>query len=264
MFKNKNIIYENANINYTVYGTGKAVVLLHGFGEDSDIWKAQIDFLTNDYLLIVPDLPGSGKSDLLQKENIEIADYATIIKLILDQEKITTCCMLGHSMGGYITLAFAEKYPKTLNALGLVHSSAYADDEAKKTIRKKAIEFIRENGSKAFLKTSIPNLFFDTVISKNDIDDLIEKGASFLSEALIQYYNAMITRTDKTAILKTFSKPILFIIGEYDQAVPFAQSMQQTHLPSISYIHIMRKSAHMSLKEESVKCNKILGEFLHY
>lgn len=264
MFENKNIIYENANINYTVYGTGKAVVLLHGFGEDSDIWKAQIDFLINDFLLIVPDLPGSGKSDLLQKENIEIADYAAIIKVILDQEKITTCCMLGHSMGGYITLAFAEKYPETLNALGLVHSSAYADDEAKKTTRKKAIEFIRENGSKAFLKTSIPNLFFDTVISKKDIDVLLEKGASFLSEALIQYYNAMISRTDKTVILRTFSKPILFIIGLYDQAVPFAQSMQQTHLPSFSYIHIMRNSAHMSLKEESEKCNKILGEFLHF
>ena len=262
--ESKYTIYKSCKIHYSIYGSGKAVMLIHGFGEDSTIWEAQIDFLQNKYLLIVPDLPGSGKSEMLQNENVEMAEFATVMKAILEQEKITTCCMLGHSMGGYITLAFAEKYPEALNALGLAHSSAYAYNEAKKVIRKKAIKFIAENGSNAFLKASIPNLFYDTITSKEDIDALIEKGANFLPEVLIQYYHAMITRTDKTAILSTFSKPVLFIIGLYDQVVPFTKSMEQTHLPSISYIHIMRKSAHMSLIEEREKCNKILGEFLQY
>jgi pimeloyl-ACP methyl ester carboxylesterase len=261
---NKNIIYEKANINYSIYGIGKAVVLIHGFAEDSSIWNAQIEFLQNDFLLIVPDIPGSGKSDLIQKQHVQISDYAEIIKYILDQEKITTCTMLGHSMGGYITLAFAEKYSERLTALGLIHSSAYADDEAKIETRKKAITFIQQNGSQAFLKTAIPNLFYDVEKSKKDIAILIEKGNNFSPQALIQYYEAMIGRPDRTNVLKTFSKPILFIIGEHDKAVQFAHSLQQTHLPSIAYIHILRNSAHMSMREETENVNKTLAGFLQY
>jgi pimeloyl-ACP methyl ester carboxylesterase len=264
MFQNKNIVYENAAINYTLYGNGKAVLLIQGFGEDSSIWNAQIEFLQKDFLLIVPDIPGSGKSDLLQNENVQIADYAEIIKAILDQEKIKICTMLGHSMGGYITLAFAEKYADNLHAFGLIHSTAYADDEAKIETRKKAIDFIQQNGSVVFLKTATPNLFYDAEKSKKDIDALIENGNHFLPEALIQYYEAMIGRPDRTNLLKTFSKPILFIIGEHDKAVPFSQSLQQTHLPSNTYIHILRSSAHMGMYEETDILNGTLAGFLQY
>ncbi len=264
MFQNKNIIYENAAINYTLYGSGKAVVLIHGFGEDSSIWDAQVKFLQNDFLLIVPDLPGSGKSDLLEKEHVQILDYAEIIKAILEQEKIAVCSMLGHSMGGYVTVAFTEKYADRLNAFGLIHSSAYADDEAKIELRKKAVAFIQQNGSMAFLKTAIPNLFYNVEKSKNNIEVLIERGNNFSPEALIQYYEAMIGRPDRTNVLKTFSKPILFIIGAYDKAVSFTHSLQQTHLPSNAYIHILRSSGHMGMYEETNKLNETLAGFLQY
>jgi pimeloyl-ACP methyl ester carboxylesterase len=262
MLQNKNIIYENANISYTVYGSGRAVVMIHGFGEDSSIWNVQIAFLQKDFLLIVPDIPGSGKSELFKKENVQISDYAAILKAILDEEKITTCAMLGHSMGGYITLAFAEKYTDKLNAIGLIHSTAYADDEAKIATRKKGIAFIQQNGSMAFLKTAIPNLFYNTEKSKNDIDALTENGNNFSPEALIQYYEAMMERPDRTNVLKTFHPPVLFVIGEHDKAVPFEHSLQQTHLPSHTYIHILRHSAHMGMQEETEKVNGILARFL--
>ncbi len=264
MFTNKNIIYENCHLNYSIYGRGRAVMLVHGFGEDSGIWKVQIEYLQKDFLLIVPDIPGSGQSEMLTKENVLIDDYAAKLKAILDEEKIDDCCMLGHSMGGYISLAFADKYPEKLWALGLIHSSAYADDASKKETRRKAIEFIIENGSYSFLKTSTANLFFDVDKSKETISELIDKGARFLPEALIQYYQAMIARVDRTTVLKELNKRVLFIIGEHDKAVPFTQSLPQTHLPSMSYVYIMRYSAHMSMIEETEKCNKILAEFLHY
>jgi pimeloyl-ACP methyl ester carboxylesterase len=264
MFQNKNIIYENTNISYTLYGSGKPVVLIHGFGEDSSIWKAQVEFLQKDFLLIVPDIPGSGKSDVLQKENVQITDYADILKTILDKEKITTCTMHGHSMGGYITVAFAEKYADRLNAFGLIHSSAYADDEVKIETRKKAIAFIQQNGSKAFLRTAIPNLFYDAEKSKKVIDILIENGNNFLPQALIQYYAAMIGRPDRTNMLKTFLKPILFIIGQHDKAVPFTHSLQQTYLPSHAHMHILRSSGHMGMYEETTKLNETLAGFLQY
>jgi pimeloyl-ACP methyl ester carboxylesterase len=255
------ITYKTKNIFYRKYGSGKPVMLVHGFGEDGTIWNNQIAALQNHYLLLVPDLPGSGKSEMLTENNIAITDYAEVLYTILAEEKITQCSMLGHSMGGYIALAFAEKYPNLLNSLGLVHSSSYADTELKIATRKKAIEFIQANGSQAFLKTSTPNLFWDKEKNKEAIDILIAEGENISQAALVQYYNAMITRKDTTEVLKTFSKPILFIIGQYDQAVPFADSMQQTYAPSYAYIHILRKSAHMGMLEEKDKTNKIISSF---
>ncbi len=259
----KSINFNNSNIQYAIHGAGTPVMLIHGFGEDSSIWNEQIAFLKNDFQLIVPDLPGSGASAILRQENAGISDYAEVIAAILAEEKISSITMIGHSMGGYISLAFAEKYPEQLNALGLFHSGAYADDEEKKETRKKAIAFIEQNGSYAFLKTSTSGLLFDPEKSKADIDQLIGKGNAFSPEALIQFYRAMIARPDRTSVLKTFPRPVLLIIGEYDKAIPFKHSMQQSHLPAISHIHILRSSAHMGMLEETAKANKILAEFLH-
>ena len=261
--ENKYLHFDSAKINYKTCGKGKPVILLHGFGEDSTVWEAQVKFLQAKYFLITPDLPGSGQSEVLQKENISLNDYAEVIKAIILAENLSSVMMIGHSMGGYITFAFAEKYPDLLSAFGLCHSGAYADDAEKIKTREKSIQFIKENGSSAFLKTAVPGLFFNQEKSKQDIDLLISKGASISQEALIQYYTAMLERPDRTSVLKSFPKPILFIIGEYDKAIPFEHSLQQSHMPACSLIHILRKTAHMGMKEEPQRINEILAEFLH-
>lgn len=259
----KSIQFQNANIVYRVLGNGKPVMLLHGFGEDSNVWEPQIEVLKDQYQLIVPDIPGSGKSALVANANIET--YAEVIKAICDEEKITELhSLIGHSMGGYITLAVAEKNPALLNSFGLFHSSAFADTEEKKQTRKKAIEFIKEKGAHTFLKTSTPGLFTQEYKDHHpeNVEALIKAGKAFSNEALIQYYEAMIARPDRTAVLKTFPKPILFIIGEHDQAIPFDSSLQQCHLPAQSHVHILRQSAHMGMWEEQEKSNEILANFL--
>ena len=265
-----NIIYKEATIFYTVTGTGKTIVLVHGFGEEGSIWQPQVDFLKDKFRVIVPDMPGSGQSTFLEDANIDI--YADIIKEILDREeqklpsdeKNYKVTIVGHSMGGYITLAFAEKFPQHLNSFGLFHSSAFADDKEKKEGRDKAIEFIRNKGAYTFLKTVIPNLFTKDFGEKNPekIADLLENGKKFTNETLIQYYEAMIARPDRTAVLKSFIKPILFIIGEHDLAIPLDISLQQCHLPVQSDVHILNQSAHMGLWEEKEKVNNILLDFL--
>lgn len=260
--QHKNISYQNTNISYTLCGKGKPVMFVHGFAEDSSVFDHQVNFLKQDYLVIVPDLPGIGKSGMLKKENVQLNDYAAILKAIIEEENIDKFTLIGHSMGGYVTLAYADKYPETLMGFGLLHSSAYADDEEKINIRKKAISFIKENGTAAFLKTTIPNLFYNTEKSIDDIKNLIEKGNSFAPEVLIQQYYAMIARPDTTSILKNFSSPILFIIGEHDKAVPFMHSLQQSHLPQFAYVNILRNTAHMGMLEEADVVNKYLGEFL--
>ncbi len=267
----KTITYQSSTIYYRITGKGKPVILIHGFGEDGEIWNRQVDFLKDHFKLIVPDLPGSGKSEMINDMSIE--GMGEVIKEVMNIElqkfppqRTERVILIGHSMGGYITLAFVEKYPDLLSAFALIHSSAYADSEEKKSARLKSIEFIKTNGAYEFIKTAIPGLFKPSENagpSETYIADLIEKGKGFAPEALIHYYRSMINRVDKTAVLKNFSRPVLLIIGEYDNAVPFEQSMQQTYLPHQTYIHILRNSGHMGLFEETEKVNRALLEFLN-
>lgn len=263
----KQVIFQNKKIMYRAEGNGKPVMLLHGFGEDGNIWNYQAEKLKEKFFVIIPDLPGSGKSEMLDGK-ISIEDYADVVKAIADAEiikdKKNVFTLIGHSMGGYITLAFAEKYPELLNAFGLFHSTAYADDAAKKGIRKKGIEFIKNNGAATFLKTSTPNLFSEkTRIEKPElVEKLIDLSKDFSPEALIQYYEAMMQRPDRTSVLKSFNKPIFFIIGKEDTAVPLQASLEQCHLPDVSDIHILQNSGHVGMWEEKEKATEFLLHFL--
>lgn len=257
----KYITYQHSKIFYRTSGSGQPIILIHGFGEDGNVWQLQITALQKKYSLIVPDLPGSGHSELINDMSIE--GMADCTAAIAAAEKISSSVFLGHSMGGYITLALAEKYPQLISRFGLVHSTAFADSEEKKQARRKSIDFIKENGAYAFLKTTIPTLFYNgNGTPAPAMENLIEDGKKFTPEALISYYEAMINRPDRTDVLTTLDKPVLFIIGEYDNAVPFQQGLQQCYLPAQSHIHILRNAAHMGMYEETEKVNKALLHFL--
>ena len=259
----KSFQYKNALINYRKEGEGKTVVLVHGFGEDSHIFDTQIKFLNEHCCLIVPDLPGSGQSDFINGD-LSIEDYAHCIKALLDEEKISTCIMLGHSMGGYITLAFAEKYSNYLSRFGLIHSTAFADSEEKKVNRQRAIELMKKYGAYSFLKNSIPNLFsaqFKEAFP-DKLESLIEASKQFSTKACQQYYAAMMNRPDRTDVLKNTELPVLFIIGTEDVAAPLNDLKLQIHLPVCSYIHIIENAGHMSLWEAAELLNNYLLEFI--
>ena len=259
---NKELLYQNKKIFYRIIGSGKPVILIHGFGEDGEVWTNQANHLKGRYTLIIPDLPGSGKSAMIDDMSIE--GLAEVIHSIIHQENIESCPVIGHSMGGYITLALAEKYWNHVNAFGLFHSTAYADSEEKKIIRKKGIEFIKQYGAFEFLKTTTPDLF--SANSKSEIagsvNDFINSLSGFTAKALIAYYEAMMRRPDRTEILKNVKIPILFIMGEEDIAVPLNDALKQCHLPEKSYFHVLKKSGHMGMMEETENANRILEKFL--
>jgi pimeloyl-ACP methyl ester carboxylesterase len=257
----KKITYQGVDLSYHDSGKGEVIVLIHGFAEDQQIWSGIKDAVT-DYRLILPDLPGSGASALIGELSIESMAEAVIE--ILRAEKIPEAVIIGHSMGGYIALAIAENYPDFLKALGLFHSSAFADSEEKKNARRKNIQFIRTHGSYEFLKQSMPGLFSDAFKKLHEpvVTELIEKYRDFNPEALVAYYEAMIKRPDRTGILVKTSKPVLFIIGKHDNAVPFDDSMKLCHLPSLSYIHILDQTGHMGMLEEPGTSINILKNFI--
>jgi pimeloyl-ACP methyl ester carboxylesterase len=307
----KTLLYQNKEIHYRTYGSGKPVLLIHGFGEDSNVWKNQIEYLKDRYYLIVPDLPGSGRSEMIDDMSMEgmaevmmevikaflpskgeaplnppqggtLESERSNVSPVFDESKNpplegreawgafplegreARVAVIGHSMGGYITLAFAEKYPDSYSALGLFHSSAFADGEEKKATRRKGIEFIREHGAFEFLKTAIPNLFSPDSKEKDpdSIRKFIEEQHNFSPNALVSYYEAMMRRPDRTLVLHKATEPVLFIMGKYDNAVLMADMLEQCHLPEKSYIHILRKSGHMGMMEEPDACSRILDKFL--
>jgi pimeloyl-ACP methyl ester carboxylesterase len=250
------------SLSYTSTGTGDTIVLIHGFGEDSRIWKQQVAYLKQSYHLLIPDLPGTGDSAIGNSE-LSMESMAAIIKQMLDEEKIEQCIMLGHSMGGYVTLAFAENYPNRLRAFGLIHSTAYADSNEKKEARQKSIGFIKEHGAAEFMKTTIPNLFSKRFNEEQKpiVDELIEQGNQFTAETLIAYYTAMINRPNRSHILQKATVPVFFFIGEEDKAVNPADALEQTALPAVCMVKLIPGIAHMGMLEATDELNRTIGEF---
>ncbi len=265
--ENRSVTYKSVFVSYSVGSKGNAVVLLHGFGEDGNIWNNLAEKLMKDFMVIVPDIPGSGKSAILKDENddVSIDDYAEVIFKIIEIEGVINCTMIGHSMGGYITLAFAEKYPNLLNGFGLFHSSAFADTEERKQGRSRSIDFLQRNTAHGFLKTSIPDLFSDQYKQQHpeEAGKLIEAGKSFSSEALIQYQQAMINRQERISLLKTTDLPVLFLIGEKDKVIPLQVSLSQCNLPAKSHVYILKNSAHMGMLEEKIVSADAIISFLN-
>jgi pimeloyl-ACP methyl ester carboxylesterase len=262
MVENK-ILLDGQPVYYRIEGKGQPVILVHGFSEDGTVWENQIAALKDKFQFIIPDLPGSGKSPINDAE-WSMEYFADCILRILDQENISTISMIGHSMGGYIALAFAEAWPNRLQSLGLFHSSAYADSEEKKTARRRGIEFIQQNGAAKFLEQSVPNLFSEETKKHQPemVRKILARYTNFIDRSLVNYYQAMMVRPDRTHVLKSFPRPVLFILGKHDTAVPYDQGLQQSYMPGLSYIHTLEHSGHMGMWEEPELSNDYIDAFL--
>lgn len=259
----KQFDYKGKKISYRLKGEGPLLVLLHGFGEDGNVWAEQFDIFPQ-YQLLVPDLPGSGESEMT--EDMSMEGMADVVKaLVADlSPSMQSFTMISHSMGGYITLAFVEKYPDALNAFGLFHSTAFADTEEKKETRHKGIAFIEQHGGFEFLKTATPNLFAPA--TKTEKPELVEKQINALRNAdgaaLVRYYRSMMERPDRKAVLKNSNVPVLFVMGRHDNAVPVEDGLKQCHLPQLTYIELLENSGHMGMIEEPELTNAILKNFM--
>ncbi len=262
------ILHNDAEIFYNVHENGDtAVVLIHGFAETGDVWHHQTNYLKKYFRVIIPDLPGYGKSAELniQPSETTIEDYANCVYAVLKNESIQHCIIFGHSMGGYITLVLIEKHPELVSAFGFVHSTAFADSEEKKQNRLRGIEMIENYGAYAFLKNTTPNLFTQKFKTEHasEVDELIENGKSFSKKTLQQSYYAMMNRSERINILTDSKIPVLFIAGKQDNAVSLNDILKQVHLPEISYIHILNHVGHMGMWESADIVNERLEEFVN-
>lgn len=249
---------------YKVIGKGKTVVLIHGFIEEGSMWDAVVKSLSKTHKVLVPDLPGFGKTEIINsKAMISMESYAADVYEMLRKEKVKKCVMLGHSMGGYITLYFAEKYPDMLSAFGLINSHCFEDTLEKKANRKKGIEFIRKHGTKPFVTELYRSIFHETFLKKNKklVDSLIAKALKYKPEAVMKANEAMMKRKGKEDVLKNAKVPVLFINGKEDQSAPLEYTLKQASFPSIAHIHFFEGCKHMSIFERKRETIQIISNF---
>lgn len=207
-------------LHHEISGNGKKpLVLLHGFMENTTIWEEMEAHLSKDFTLIKIDLPGHGKSKVYQEiHTVEL--MAEKVKEVIDALKLEKINLLGHSLGGYVSLAFAENFPEILESMTLFFSTTVADDEEKKAIRRRSIAVIDEN-FETFVKTSIPNLFSNN--EKDILEGKIELAKNIAKstdkEGVKAAQLGMAERPDRTEILENLDAKILIIAGKYDNAV---------------------------------------------
>lgn len=204
---------------YEVKGEGRPVVLLHGYLENLKMWESIGKELSKIYKVIKIDLPGHGKSNVYGEiHTMEL--MAEKVNEVLKELKIEKSVLIGHSMGGYVALAFAELFPEKLNGFILLNSTTLSDSQEKKEQRLKAVETAEKNLD-VLIKMSIPALFAEKNREhlKEEMEFTKEMARETTLEGVTAALKGLRLRPDRTHILHKFSNLIGILIGKYDQAI---------------------------------------------
>lgn len=240
----------------------KCIVLLHGYLESMLVWEDFVPYLYKYARVVTLDIPGHGISEV--KGEIHTMEYlADTVRAMLDKLGIAKCTLVGHSMGGYVALAFCEKYPERLDGLVLLSSTPNADSDEKKTNREREIALVKA-GKKDLLARTAPQAGFanDNVRAMRDyIDDLTEIVHLTEDEGIVALLNGMINRRDMNDMLRESSVRQLFILGCKDNYISeeTAAAMMAAH-PQAKVVRL-ENSGHQGFLEEPQACASALLEF---
>jgi pimeloyl-ACP methyl ester carboxylesterase len=241
-------------------GSGKTVVLLHGFLETHAIWSQFAQALSAHYRVLSFDLPGFGKSHLPDKEDFSISDVAEEILIELKAMGIEVASVIGHSLGGYVALAMVEKEPTLFSSFGLFHSTALADTPEKKEARTKTADFVKRNGALAFTANFISPLFADPLHPA--ISFIAEIATQTKEKTVVRYLYAMRNRPDRTSILKEFTGTTLFLAGVSDTIIPIASIENQVKIAQKPHFLPLKGVGHMGMVEAFSLTLEIVSQFL--
>ncbi len=242
----------------------QSITFLHGFCENKNLWKRFADQLQDRYRIIALDLPNFGESFL--DSEISVEEMANCVRNTLKGLHIHETVLIGHSLGGYVGMAFAEQYHFMLKGLGMFHSTAFADSEAKREGREKAIEHIKNYGTKAFLESFFPNLYApkNQILYQSAIQEQFDEVRNIKPEALIATLEAMKNRQDRSGVLPTLGMPVLYVIGKQDVNIPLEQSLEQCHLAPQNLVQILENVGHIGMIEAEKETLNMVNYFADY
>lgn len=245
----KNVQINNINLAYERRGkAGTPLILIHGYPLDHSIWDGVALLLENDFDVIIPDLRGFGKSSAVDTP-YRMSDFADDIASLLDHLGIEKAILVGHSMGGYVALAFARKYPSRINGLALVSSQALADSSEGRGKRYKTAEDVVEEGV---------GIVADAMVAKLSAVKKVQDFAGLLINAqskagVTGALKAMAEREDSTPILPQFNFPLLLVHGDADALIPIDRAKEiKSSLPAAQLFEL-QGVGHMPMMEAPQK-----------
>jgi len=252
--------FKGANIYFETHGKGPAIVLLHGFLENSSMWKDLIPELSKQNKVIAIDLLGHGNSDCLgYVHSMEL--FAETVYAVLKQLKIRKCSLVGHSLGGYVALALAEKHPEKVKGLCLMNSTSNEDSEERKDIRTRANKMAQTN-LKNMIQLSISNLFYHENLLKftSEIDFLKQEALKTSLQGYLAAQEGMKIRPNRNHILTNATFKKLLIIGEKDPVIDVNISLEEAQKTNSEYVIL--DGGHMSYVENTKQLLDALQSFL--
>ncbi|CAM1341653.1 alpha/beta fold hydrolase [Tenacibaculum amylolyticum] len=255
------IEYKKAKVSYECYGTGEnTLVLLHGFLENSTMWKTVVETFSNTHKIICVDLLGHGKSECVGYVHT-MEEIAESVRTVVVAEKVSKLTLIGHSMGGYVALAYAEKYPETIEKLCLLNSTSQADSEERKTIRTRAIAMAKTNYT-ALVSMSINNLFASETHTrfKPQIEENKKEALQTPVQGYIACTEGMKQRINREEVLISADFEKLIIAGEKDPVLSYNSIKKESERTKTKLVTL--SNGHMSHIENTAEVLEALRNFL--
>jgi len=249
-------------IAYTDVGQGTPLLLIHAFPADQQLWEPQQNALKAHFRVITLDLRGFGESAPVDGQAIGMTDYADEVKALLDQLHIDKAIIGGESMGGYIALAFLEKYPQHVEGLILSNTQSIADNQETKAKRESSAQDILENGTAGFIQGFLPKALSANTSEQNKaflLGMLNHQSAPAMASAL----RGMALRDDRSDTLANTSLPVLIITSDEDKLIPPLQSKNMHKLARNSKLVTLADAGHLSNLEQPALWNQAVEKMFY-
>lgn len=238
------VFFKNTSVSYTDQGKGTAVVLLHGFLENKKMWNEFVPEWSKKFRVITIDLLGHGETDCMGYVHT-MENNADVVHEVLSELRLRKAIFVGHSMGGYVALAFAELYPEMLKGMVLLNSTSRADSVERKTNRDRAIKAVKQSFQN-FISLSISNLFSEE--NRDQLTDAIEhvkqEALKTPLQGIVASLEGMKIRNDREVLLHVTSFPKLLVLGEKDPVLNYDETKSQVDGTSVQLLSF--PDGHMS------------------
>lgn len=255
--------YKNRRICYTDSGRGIAIVLLHGYLESSEVWNGFMDKLSSEFRVISVDLPGHGLSDIYE-ETHSMEFMATVVKELLDSLSINKVFLTGHSLGGYVALAFLELFPDYLSGYCLFHSHPFPDSPEAIEKRKREIAIVKAGKKHLMYPDNVIKMFAPTNIDKYSeaLSRSKEIASKIPGEGIISVLNGMMQRPSRLDAMEEGRVPCLWILGSMDSYIPYDVIQTKVILPVNARVVVLLYSGHLGFIEEEDKSVEAISNFV--
>jgi pimeloyl-ACP methyl ester carboxylesterase len=255
----KHIFYKNTKISYSDSGKGGAIVLLHGFLENQKMWQEFVPELSKKHRIITIDLLGHGATGCLGYVH-SMEDNADAVHAVLSELRIRKSMFVGHSMGGYVALAFAELYPENIKGFVLLNSTSVADSEERKANRDRAIKAVKKDYM-GFIRLSIGNLFSPDNREKfaDEIENVKLEALKTPLQGIVASLEGMKIRKNREVILHLTPYPKMLIIGKKDPVLIYPESREQIEGTKVKLVTF--PDGHMSTIENKEELKEVLFAF---